>query len=112
MMLRGEKPLAMFTDGEGRFPDSVLRYLRCFDRQVADGKMVRRDHLTPDWIQPPRVKAWRTIYYALPKEEWRIDAMIELRDYDDWTIEKERQEGYLLGYEDWQMEIWLRRFRK
>jgi len=111
MMLRGEKPLAVFVDGYDKFPQVVRRYLRLFDRHVAAGRFVKREYVLPDNSHPP-VLGWHTIIYALPQEQWRIDAMIELRLQEGWTAEKEREEGRLLGYEDWQNEVWLSRFKR
>jgi hypothetical protein len=103
LMLSGKKPLAMFMDGEGRFPGCVLRYLRMFDRYVALGRLVRRDHLRDEF---GRYVSHR-ILFALPEEAWRIDAMIALKESDRWTSEHERREGELLGYEDWMNDYWL-----
>ena len=36
LMLAGEKPMASFVDGRGCFPEVVERYLRLFDRHVAE----------------------------------------------------------------------------
>lgn len=109
MMLRGEKPLAVFADGYERFPEAVQRYLRLFDRQVATGRFLKRDYVVPE---PDRkgILGWHTIIYALPEEAWRVDEMIELRLQGGWSAEKERKEGRLLGYADWQNDAWLSRF--
>jgi len=102
MMLRGEKPLAVFCDGYEWFPDAVLRYLRLFDRHAAAGTLVKREYVLPDYTRRPDLKGWHTILYALPGEEWRIDAMIALRLslLECWAPGKEREEGRLLGYEE------------
>lgn len=106
LMLRGIKPMAMFSDIVGSEPECVLRYLRLFDRHVDTGRFHRRTvdepvPLRPDW-------QCRRIFYALPHEAWRIGAMLELiAHYDHWTEEHERSFGTLLGYEDWQNDIWL-----
>lgn len=107
MMLRGEKPLAVFTDGHGCFPPAVERYLRLFDRHVASGRFVRRDFVIP--YVSRRTRGMHTIF-ALADEAWRIDAMIVLRTSDTWTFEQEREEGCLLGYAEWQNDIWLSRW--
>ena len=108
LMLRGIKPLAKFVDSEGCFPEAVLRYVRMFDRHVQSGRMVRRDVVTPH-----DRGSIHTVYFALPQEEWRIDAMVELWSRPGpWSREKERKEGELLGYADWQNEIWLDRYYK
>ncbi len=37
--------------------------------------------------------------------------MIELKDAPgDWSAERERLEGELLGYADWQNDWWLERY--
>ncbi len=106
MMLRGAKPLAVFSDGYDRFPDSMLRYLRMFDRHATLGRFVRRDYVEV-WT---RDVAIHVILYATPAEEWRIDAMLDLRRHlGDWNIERERLFGTLLGYTDEQNDIWIAR---
>ena len=53
------------------------------------------------------------LYPHLPREEWRIEAM--LRHYDegwDWSEEGERREGSLLGYTEYEIEAWLDHLRK
>ena len=105
LMLSRKKPLAHFADGEGRFPESVKRYLRLFDRHVASGQIVRRDV----FIAPNRNRHYtlHRILFVLPGEEWRIDAMIQLFESPSWGIEQERSEGELLGYEDWMNDHFL-----
>ena len=102
MMLRGEKPLAHFADGEGAFPECVLRYLRMFDRHVAAGRFIRRDVICPP--DKHRSFALHRLLIALPGEEWRIDAMLELMASPEWSASHERREGELLGYTDLQNE--------
>jgi hypothetical protein len=51
------------------------------------------------------------VLYALPGEEWRIDAYLQLWETfkkTGWTAEMEREEGTLLGYEDWQNDIHMK----
>ncbi len=109
MMLRGEKPLAVFVDGYDRFPEAVQRYLACFDRHVSEGVLLKREYVVPDGAIRGGCKGWHTIIYALPEEAWRIDAMIALRLSNQRSLDHEREEGRLLGYEEWQNEIWLSR---
>ena len=111
LMLRGVKPLAMFMDGADHFPDCVVRYLRMFDRHVAAGTFVKRLHVVPNMVERIPVKEWHQIFYALPGEEWRIDAMIELRSRPgDWSQEREREQGTLFGYTDWENDVWQASF--
>jgi hypothetical protein len=79
-----------------------------FDRHVAMGRFERREHVRPV-PQLPHLSDHR-IFYALPGEAWRIDAMLELLDRPGpWSQDREREEGTLLGYEPWQSEFWLNR---
>lgn len=102
-MLRGTKPLSVFVDGKDRFPAAVCRYLRLFDRHVAAGRLVRHDHVSEtDW------GTRHHILYALPGEEWRFQAMLDLVLCEDpWSAAKERRQGELLGYADWMNDYWL-----
>jgi hypothetical protein len=110
LMLRGTKPLAMFMDGARHFPDCVERYLRMFDRHVATGRFAKRVQVIPNSVERLAITEWHRIFYALPGEQWRIDAMIELRDRPgDWSEAREREEGRLLGYTEEQNDIWLAR---
>jgi hypothetical protein len=107
MMLRGEKPLAVFNDREGFFHPVLLRYLQMFDRYVHKQKLIKREHRTPIEVRGKR-QVSLTIPYALPQEFWRIDEMIKLRDsLHEWTDEHERKEGTLLGYTEEQNAIWI-----
>ncbi len=103
LMLAGKKPLASFSDGEGWYPDVASRYIRLFDRHVAAGTFIRRDHYSDmSWGRCHR------IFFALPNEEWRIGEMIELMSSTHtWSADKERREGELLGYADWMNDYWL-----
>lgn len=105
LMLSNQKPLAHFADREGHFPECVKRYLRCFDRQVAVGRLVRRDYVDP----PNHWRAYpvHRILFALPGEEWRFEEMIQLMKSPTWGIEQERREGELLGYQDWMNDHFL-----
>ncbi|WP_291177471.1 hypothetical protein [Erythrobacter sp.] len=107
MMLRGEKPLARFTT-DALAPVPVLeRYLRMFDRHVEAGRFCKQ---VLAWPGRPQIQH---LYFVLPGEEWRIAAMAELLfGQGRWTLEHERREGELLGYTDWQNDIWIDRCQK
>lgn len=112
LMLKGIKPLAIFADIYEGYPECLVRYLRCFDRCVEQGRITKREFVIP-MILPhkPDVRGVHRIYYALPGHEWRVDAMIDLMDRDGpWTQAREREFGSLLGYADWQNDIWAERF--
>ena len=105
-MLKGVKPLALFGHIDGYEVAFVVRYLRMFDSHVAAGRLTRRDQVRPV-PQLPHLSDHR-ILYALPDEEWRIDAMLELLDRPGpWSHDREREFGTLLGYEGWQNDFWL-----
>ena len=106
LMLRGAKPLARFSGCHGHDPECLLRYIRMFDRHVALGRFVRAE-LSEPVPQRPQLTGW-TVFYALPGEEWRIGVMIELFERPGpWSDEREREEGALLGYQDWQNDWWI-----
>jgi hypothetical protein len=107
LMLRGTKPFAMFAVEYDRTPECLRRYLRMFDRHVESGRFIRREH-----ILAGAGHGFRYIFYALPAEEWRVERMISLKESSGpWTADHEREEGRLLGYEDWMNDIWLDRYR-
>ena len=105
MMLRGQKPLAVFSDYYGCFHEGVLRYLRNFDRHVATGRFEKREFV--EHRSEPSV--WvHYVLYSQQGEEWRIDALLDLYQWlGAWTSDRERAEGTLLGYEDWQNDLWI-----
>ena len=60
--------------------------------------------------QLPHLRDYQ-VCYTLPGEEWRVEALHELFDTRrQWTASQERRFGELLGYEDWQNDIWLEGF--
>lgn len=110
-MLKGIKPLAVFSDAYDGFPECVERYLRCFDRFVDQGRFVRQEYVVLISLpHRPEVRGFHRIYFTLPGEEWRVPAMIDLMAREGpWTSAREREYGSLLGYEDWQNDIWAQR---
>lgn len=109
-MRRGTKPLARFADAYGLFPDVVVRYLKMFEVQVESGSFVKREYVQLN--EPASNGATyhlHVIMFALPREDWRFDAMIDLLGKKPWTEIEEREEGRLLGYEDWQNDVWIAR---
>jgi hypothetical protein len=110
LMLEGRKPLAILSDGYPSewFDDA----LSLFEPFVESGQLIRRiiDVPLPELKRRrPELDGLRKVYFALPGEEWRIDAYItsienRTRDWDD---ELERLQGSLLGYEDWQNDWWI-----
>ncbi|WP_092175890.1 hypothetical protein [Bosea sp. OK403] len=112
LMLEGRKPLAVFEDA---YPsDWFATMLARFDPFVRDGRFVRRVIDRP--LSPPTgtsidagVAGMRSVYVALPGQEWRIDAYIEMRQSagrSGWSEASERRQGKLLGYTDWECDWW------
>lgn len=116
LMLAGRKPLAHFSEGEGFWPDCLLRYFRLFDRHVATGRILRAYRFRPNTWPHIKVKRWHHVFFALPGEEHRIEAMWALKTSDGpWTDQHERREGLLYGYTPEQCDWWIaqrQRFRK
>jgi hypothetical protein len=105
LMLRGEKPLAMFCDvvpSGYDWPDEA------FAPHVAAGRIVSKEVLTPT---PDGRHTVRYLYYALPDEAWRIDAihaLVATGEQDADRTETEARIGRLLGYRDEDIQTFLR----
>jgi hypothetical protein len=97
MMLERRKPLAVFDVGPTRDADEEH-----FAQHVAIGRFIQH--------QQDGTDGRRQVFYALPGEEWRIDAYIDLckqAAQSGWSEGFERRQGQLLGYEDWQIEMYI-----
>ena len=106
LMLAGTKPLATFSYTDGYEVDFVLRYLRMFDRHAATGRFTKHKKVSP--LQKLNGRLHHQFFYTLPNEDWRVNAMLELLALPGaWSNERERRYGTLLGYKDWQNDIWL-----
>ncbi len=115
LMMEGRKPLTVLSD---TYPGDWFEALIAqFNALVLEGRLIGR---IVDWpFETPRklpggaqVDGIREAYFALPGQEWRIDAYLLLQQVGQkagWSDALERYEGTLLGYEDWQNEWWLSR---
>ncbi|MBZ9763182.1 hypothetical protein LB553_20175 [Mesorhizobium sp. CA8] len=114
LMLEGRKPLAVFQD---TYPvEWLAEMLVRFDPFVRSGRLVRRIIDTPfteaERARFPKFERWRRAFFALPGEEWRIDAYLlasKVSAKTGWNEALERMEGSLLGYENWQNDWWVER---
>src|SRR3569623_3805559 len=113
LMLDGRKPLAVFSDG---YPSAWFDdYLAPFEPFVQSGRIARRIVATPmaeRLARRPDHQGLRDVYFALPGDEWRIDAYIEMRAEARLSSRNgvnafERRQGTLIGLEDWQNDWWL-----
>jgi hypothetical protein len=117
LLLEGRKQLARFHEV---YPPDHHFYEEKFDRYVAEGLLHKEVVIEP--FERPQ-KLWdgseaegeRTVYYARKGEEWRIPAtklLWEAIVKSGWSLDFERLEGMLYGYEDWQMDWWIDHVRK
>ena len=98
-MLAGEKPLAMFVDvvpSPFKWPDAD------FAPFVSSGRLVMKDFMS---VSDDGRHQVRTLFYALPGEEWRIAEAydLSLRHFDVWSDEAANtcaRLGHLLGYRE------------
>lgn len=115
LMLEKRKPMAMFCDHRAQW---LQNYLAPFAPFVASGQLVCREiQLPASGVGQPTSSSDGPlfVYFALPGEEWRIDAHMMLRrvaENSGWNDALERFEGSLLGYEDWQNDWWIAQRQK
>ena len=114
MMLDGSKPLSYFSGQYPPSPEIEEIPERLFDPYVKKGRFVKREYVMfGETCGPgPRSRGLcrRIVMYALPDQEWRINAMLLLLDTADksgWSEGFERMQGSLLGYEEWQNDIFI-----
>ena len=105
-MLAGTKPAAMFGEAI-QFRDSIPE--DDFAPHVASGRIVKREYY---WDDKASGHTFVEIYYALPGEEWRIDALHELdliarNKSRKWTDADHAETGRLLGYTDDEIRTYL-----
>jgi hypothetical protein len=108
LMLDGVKPFAAFADEYPSLTDVSVIPERLFDRYVAAGRFVKREYVGIKVLKGHRT---RRVLYARPDEAWRIDAYILLWHTGEligWNESLERMEGFLLGYEEWQADAYIR----
>ena len=114
LMLTGAKPLAVFYESYPEEPCEEIIPENAFKPYVAAGTFEKREFVELLDRPPPathsHVKGNRYVIYAIPEENWRIDAYIEMKVQSrvlGWSEEFERREGFLYGYEEWQTDAWL-----
>jgi len=112
MMLFGTKPLAAFMEMYPSDPECEVIPESLFEPYVAAGRFIKREAITSaarDAEAGPNQR-YRRVLYALPGEQWRIDAYLLLHETGDrsgWNEGFERMEGSLLGYEQWQNDVYI-----
>ncbi|WP_156443182.1 hypothetical protein [Burkholderia sp. RF4-BP95] len=108
LMLDGMKPFAAFYEEYPSLTDDSVIPEKLFDCYVTDGRFLKREY-----VETKILKGYRTrrVLYARPDEAWRIDAYILLwhtGQVNGWNESLERMEGFLLGYEEWQIDAYIR----
>jgi hypothetical protein len=106
LMKEGKKPLSMFvhwTDEQVHFPEQA------FDELVAQKALVKHVSVERQGDQDVQI---RRVLYALPHEEWRINAILAANDAyrlkgQGFRPDLERFIGLLLGYDEAQIEAFV-----
>jgi hypothetical protein len=111
-MRRGIKPFAAFSEfypEKWSLIDRVLDELR--DTELNATLIVREYVALVGGRQGDGILGIRRLLLALPSEAWRVDAFILLQSIGEqfgWDDKLVRMEGALLGYENWQIDAFLR----
>jgi hypothetical protein len=94
LMLEGRKPFAAFV-----VPSQwIAQELSPFAPFAKEGRFTRHSFEKGDIHE---------VYFASPGQEWRVDAYRQLLAAGGWDDDRERRQGELLGYEDWQNDWWI-----
>ncbi|MEK9970832.1 MAG: hypothetical protein VW600_16970 [Ferrovibrio sp.] len=106
LMLAGSKPAAMFSEAV-QFRDIIPE--DDFAPHVAAGRIIKREYV---WDDRESGHSFIEVYYALPGEEWRIDALHELdliarSKSRKWTDADDAATGHLLGYSEDEIAAFL-----
>ena len=114
LMLGGSKPLAAFCGAYPPIPDREEIPESLFDPYVAAGRFIKRESISREdpagESADGPIRGTRRVLYALPQQAWRIEAYLLLWESAakaGWSEGFERMEGSLLGYEDWQNDIFI-----
>lgn len=112
MMLAGTKPLAAFMEEYPSDPDCDVIPERLFEPYVTAGRFIKREAIISSarYAEAGSNEKYRRVLYAVPGEQWRIDAYLllhEIGDRNGWNEGFERMEGSLLGYEQWQNDVYI-----
>lgn len=106
LMLEKRKPLAFFMDDKDYILDYSYPY-EYFRPHVESGEIIK--FITD---KHPAISRRNSciLLYALPSEEWRIEAFLENMMHINkghWSSNNELQEGLLLGYTQEQMHEYI-----
>jgi hypothetical protein len=107
LMLRSEKPAALFCDTIPGTPGIIPEAE--FQPYVDQGRLLKKEAV---YFSEKLNASLRYLYYALPAEAWRIDVFDQMKsDFYikdcPWTDDMDRKIGQLLGYSDEEIEIFI-----
>lgn len=98
LMKKGAKPVCMFNEDAGERCSSKNE----FDECVSSGLFVKRTRQRVADASAGTSSPAARVFYALPGEEWRIDALDLVLDvyveFGGWRPDLERVIGRLLGH--------------
>jgi hypothetical protein len=106
LMLRGEKPLAVFCEWLPSNPEFDLIPEHQFAPHVEAGLLNAFEYI----VDAAKGRKIRYVLYITSGEEWRVPAYMLLKAAaakSGWNEGFERMEGSLLGYEDWQNDVYI-----
>lgn len=116
LMLNGTKPLAAFSEYYPTNLDVEEIPERLFDPYVAAGRFIKREYVVPAGrTTTSGGRALRIVLYSAAGQEWRINAYILLYQIAakvGWSEGFERMQGSLLGYEEWQNDVFIEKIYK
>jgi hypothetical protein len=101
MMLSGDKPFAAFVDIHPSNSEDEIIPETYFEEYVKSGRILKFEHIERQ--NEKTTHSLRRVMYALPGNEWRVNAYLmiwKLAYKYGWNEGFEQIEGYLLGYED------------
>jgi len=115
LMLEGKKPLSIFCEELSLLPDEEFIPENKFSPYVITGDFIRDEILIkgPFSSKLGRDTQIKYVLFALKDEEWRINAMMLLKEQHSkalkWNETCERVESALLGYNEEEIDAWCNR---
>ena len=115
LMLAGRKPLAIFFEEMSLLPDEEIIPEKRFLPYVANGTFTRGETVVsgPFSHKLNRNTQIKIVLFARAEEDWRINAMILLKQQHAktmvWNETCERIESALLGYSEEEIDAWCQK---
>lgn len=109
LMKEGLKPLSVFTSMVPAPPGALALPTYLFADFVSSGRILTRTYCKL-LDKNPLFNGLEVVLYATPAEAWRLDAYILVRATArklGWSEPLVRMEGTLLGYSEWQNNVFI-----